>query len=66
MKRKTITLPQNLTEKQIQQEITSQLDKFEKEVQKGTYLDGNITLSEFAEKWLKAVDKLQGLIKKKD
>jgi len=52
-KYKTIKLAPNLTEKQIQQELAVQIDKFEKEIQKGTYLDGNITLNEFAEKWLK-------------
>ena len=52
MKNKTINFPKNLTEKQIAIELTIQLDKFEKEVQRGTYLDGNITFSEFAEKWL--------------
>jgi len=38
---------------QVQQELAVQLDKFEKEVQRGTYLDGNITLNEFADKWMK-------------
>jgi len=52
-KYKTIKLQSNLTDKQIENEIIVQLDRFEKEVQKGTYLDGNITLNEFAEKWLK-------------
>ena len=52
-KQKTITLSEKLTEKQIEKELTLQLDKFEKEVQKGTYLDGNITLNEFSQKWLK-------------
>ena len=52
-KYKTIKLTPNLTQKQIQLELAVQLDKFEKEVQKGTYLDGNITLGEFTEKWLK-------------
>ena len=53
LKRKTITLPSNLTEKEVERELTIQGDKFEKEVQRGTYLDGSITLSEFAEKWIK-------------
>jgi len=50
---KTIKLAPGLTDKQIQQELAVKLDKFEKEVQKGTYLDGNITLNEFADKWMK-------------
>lgn len=53
MKYKTIKVNPTLTEKQIQQELTVQLDQFEKEVQRGTYLDGNITLNEFSEKWIK-------------
>lgn len=52
-KYKTIKLSSELTEKQIQQELAVQLDRFEKEVQKGTYLDGSITLNEFSKKWLK-------------
>lgn len=52
-KYKTINLDPNLTEKQIQQELAVQMDKFEKEISKGTYLDGNITLNEFAKKWMK-------------
>ena len=53
LKRKTINLPLGLSNKEIEKELTIQLDRFEKEVQTGTYLDGNITLNEFAEKWLK-------------
>ena len=53
LKRKTITLPSTMTEREIERELTIEGDKFEKEVQRGTYLDGNITLNEFAEKWLK-------------
>lgn len=53
MKYKTIKLTPSMTDKQIEKELAIQLDRFEKEVQAGTYLDGNITLSEFAEKWLK-------------
>ena len=53
-KTKTIKLSPRLTEKQLQQELAVQLDKFEKEVQHGTYLDGgSITLNEFSEKWIK-------------
>ena len=52
-KGKTIKLSPGLTEKQIQQELAVQLDRFEKEVEKGTYLDGNnLTLNEFSKKWL--------------
>lgn len=52
-KNKTITFPANLTDKQVEKELIIEMDKFEKEVQRGTYLNGNITLNEFAEKWLK-------------
>lgn len=52
-KQKTIHIPEGLTEKQLAKALTIELDKFEKEVQRGTYLDGNITLNEFADKWMK-------------
>lgn len=51
-KKKTIKFPPDMTAKQIEKELIIELDKFEKEVEKGTYLDGNITLSEFIDKWL--------------
>ena len=53
MKYKTIKLAPDLTEKQIEIELAVQINQFEKEIEKGTYLDGNITLNKFAEKWLK-------------
>lgn len=53
-RQKTIHLPEDLTQKQIEKELTIQIDRFEKEVQRGTYLDGTtINLNEFAEKWMK-------------
>jgi len=52
-KQKTIHISEGLTEIQIEKVLTIELDKFEKEVETGTYLDGNITLQEFAEKWMK-------------
>lgn len=51
-RQKTIHLPEDLTEKQIEKELTLQLDKFEKEVQRGASIDGSITLKEFSEKWM--------------
>jgi hypothetical protein len=51
MKYKTIKLSSGLSEKQIEKELERQRIQFEKEVQKGTYLDGNITLNEFSDKW---------------
>lgn len=52
-KKKTITLVEGLTEKQKQKELQKQSVLFEKEVQNGTFLDGNkITFDEYAQKWL--------------
>ena len=53
MKYKTIKVKPGLTDKQIEKELMSQLNRFEQEVQSGTCLDGSITLNDFAEKWLK-------------
>ena len=41
----------NMTEKQIEKEIQRQAVLFEDKCKKGLYLDGNISFSEFAEKW---------------
>ena len=54
-KHKTITLPEDITERQKEKELQKQAILFEKEVEKGNVLDGDkITLSEFIEKWLTA------------
>lgn len=51
--RKTIELPDGLTERQIEKELQKQAALFEREVENGTYLDGEkITFGEFAQKWL--------------
>ena len=41
-----------MTQKQIEKELNEQAVLFEKKVLSGQILDGNITFSEFAEKWL--------------
>jgi len=52
-KRKTITLPKGLTERQKQKEIDRQVYEFEREVENGTFLDGSkITFNEFTQTWL--------------
>jgi len=52
-KKRTVTLPAGLTERQKKKEIQKQTVLFEREVQNGTYLDGDkITFAEFSEKWL--------------
>lgn len=53
-KHKTITLNDNLTQKQKEKEIQKQCVLFEDEVKKGNYLDGNsLTLGEFIDIWLR-------------
>lgn len=52
-KKKTITLPAGMTPKQVEKELQKQAVLFEREVETGTYLDGEkITLAEFTQKWL--------------
>lgn len=52
-KKKTVTLPDQLTEKQQQKEIQKLAVLFEREVRNGTFLDGDkITFEEFTQKWL--------------
>jgi len=52
-KRKTIKLDEGLTEKQRKKELDTQTALFEREVQNGTYLNGDkITFAEFADIWL--------------
>lgn len=43
----------NLTPKKWEKELENIAMKFEEKVQKGLCLDGNITLNEFAERWIK-------------
>lgn len=52
-KKKTITLPDGMTEKQKQKEVERQKVLFEQEVQNGTYLDSDkITFAEFSQIWM--------------
>ena len=52
-KHKTISLPDNMTERQREKEVQKQAVLFEQQVENGTYLDGEkITFEEFSEKWL--------------
>lgn len=53
-KYKTITLPENMTEKQIKKELEKQKVLFEQSVENGSCLDGEkITLEEFIKVWIK-------------
>lgn len=59
-KKKTVTLPDGMTQKQINKELNEQLVMFQREVANGTYLDGSkLTFSEYAEKWLKDYAEVQ-------
>ena len=50
----TVTIDENLTERQRQKEIERLAYEFKKKVKNGEHLDGaQTTLLEFAEKWLK-------------
>ncbi|MBQ3311977.1 site-specific integrase [bacterium] len=52
--RKTVTFSDNLTPKQLQKELNTQLVLFEQEVKNGIYLDGEkITFAEFTKKWFR-------------
>ena len=48
---KTWTPPQKMTPKQIEKAVQREAVLFDEQVQNGLYLDGNITLKEFSEKW---------------
>ena len=53
-KSKTVTIPENMTEKQREKELNKQAVLFEKQVEDGTYLDGSkVTFAQFTEKWIK-------------
>ena len=53
-KYKTVTLPEDMTERQREKELNKLAVLFEKEVEDGTYLDGSkMTFSALAQKWLK-------------
>lgn len=45
--------PRGMTEKQIQKELERQKVLFEEQCKSGLFLDGNITLAEFSDKWFK-------------
>jgi len=50
---KTITLPDNLTERQKEKELQRQAVNFEQQVENGTFLDAEkITFEEFIKKWV--------------
>lgn len=48
---KTWTPPPKMTPKQIDKAVQREAVLFDEQVQNGLYLDGNITLKEFSEKW---------------
>ena len=53
-KSRTVTLPNGMTERQREKELTRLSVLFEQEIENGTYLDGSkITFAQFTEKWLK-------------
>lgn len=49
----TWTPPLNMTKRQIEKELERQMILFEEKCRAGQFLDGNITFSEFAERWFK-------------
>lgn len=58
-KRKTIKLPQTLSQKQIEKELNTQLVLFEQEVQSGNYLEGDkTTFADFCERWIENYAKI--------
>ena len=52
-KRMTWTPKPNMTRRQIEKELDRQAVLFEEKCQTGQFLDGNITLAEFSERWFK-------------
>ena len=51
--RKTVTLPEGMTERQRKKELNRQAVLFEQEVASGTYLDASkMTLGDFTQRWL--------------
>ena len=53
IKSKTWKPSPTMTERQIKKELEKQTVLFEQQVQNGQFLDGNITVSEFIERWFK-------------
>ena len=53
IKSKTWKPSPTMTERQIKKELETQTVLFEQQVQNGQFLDGNITVSEFIERWFK-------------
>ena len=49
---KTWTPPPTMTPKQIEKAVQREAVLFDEQVQSGLFLDGNITLKEFSEKWI--------------
>ena len=58
-KHKTWKPSPGMTAKQIEKEVNRQAVLFEEQVQNGTYLDGSIRFSEFAEQWFESYAKEQ-------
>lgn len=58
-KHKTWKPSPGMTAKQIEKEVNRQAVLFEEQVQNGTYLDGSIKFSEFAEQWFESYAKEQ-------
>lgn len=52
-KRMTWTPKSNMTPRQLEKELDRQAVLFEEKCQTGQFLDGNITLAEFSERWFK-------------
>jgi integrase len=53
VKTKTFKKPPEMTDKQWQKELQKLAIEFEREVERGTVLDGSVTLKDFVERWLK-------------
>ncbi len=60
IKQRTVKRPAELTDKQWEKEIEKLAVEFEREVEKGIYLDGSkLTFAEFCEKWLKTYAEIE-------
>ncbi|MCR4430651.1 MAG: site-specific integrase [Tepidanaerobacteraceae bacterium] len=53
IKTKTFKKPPEMTDKQWEKELPKLALEFERQVEKGTVLDGNVTLKEFVDRWMK-------------
>jgi len=59
VKTKTFKKPPEMTDKQWEKELQKLAIEFERQVEKGTALGGNVTLKEFVERWLKEYAEIQ-------